>query len=350
MTTSTSSTDAAQSQLALLRSRWSSLSARAALSASAQAIESVARSVDGLEQRLKDLRVKGFAFGKGWEAQAAALKSEWPAKKQESLALLDKQSANLRSLGRALDFVVERAGRDLKTLPDAEQKVSSFENELAAAEKRIEAVYSGLRERVTPLDRAMHQAEFLLKELDGATFKLQAGENAVAACKAEWEIDKEKYEGILYLTDRRLLYEQEQEVATAKVLFIATKKELVQKVLWESPVGALENAKAEDKGGFIGIGQKQTLTLTFSSLPHDLPLTLTLNLKDGASNEEWDTLIERVKSGQVEAERVEAPADAAPAVGTAPTICPSCGGRLPEAFKGMTHLECPYCGQRVPIP
>ena len=172
----------------------------------------------------------------------------------------------------------------------------------------------------------------------------------MAACKAEWEIDKDKKEGILYLTDRRMLYEQEQEVAAAKVLFITTKKELVQKLLWEVPIGAVDNAQAEDKGGFIGIGKKQTLTLNFASMPHNLPLTITLNLKDGASNEDWDVLIDRVKNGQIEEDRINPEGSASgPSAIDAPTICPSCGGRLPEAFKGMTHLECGYCGQRVAI-
>ena len=147
MTSSPSSTDAAQSKLNMLRSQWSSLSARASLSSTGSEIESVSQNVEGMEQRLSNLRTKGYAFGKGWEEQAAALKAEWPAKKQEALQLLDKQSANLRSLARAVEFVVERAGRDLKTLPDAEQKVSSFERDLSAAENRVEAVFSGYRDR-----------------------------------------------------------------------------------------------------------------------------------------------------------------------------------------------------------
>jgi hypothetical protein len=41
--------------------------------------------------------------------------------------------------------------------------------------------------------------------------------------------------GILYLTDQRLIFEQKQEIATKKFLFITTEKQKVQKLVFEVP-------------------------------------------------------------------------------------------------------------------
>jgi uncharacterized Zn-finger protein len=61
-------------------------------------------------------------------------------------------------------------------------------------------------------------------------------------------------------------------------------------------------------------------------------------------------LIRRVKTGQLDAERVEAPeGEAGEEISSAdlPTVCPSCGGKLPPIFKGMHEVTCEYCGTLV---
>ena len=64
----------------------------------------------------------------------------------------------------------------------------------------------------------------------------------------------------------------EEEKATKKILFITTKTEMVQRLLWEAPVDVVAGVSAEDKGGFAGFGVKELLTLKFGANAASLPL------------------------------------------------------------------------------
>ena len=150
---------------------------------------------------------------------------------------------------------------------------------------------------------------------------------------------------MLYLTDQRVIFEQKEEVATKKVLFIATQKETVQELIFAVPVHQVEEAKASDKGF---LGRKQLLELLFAP-EADLGGAL-LHLR-GADNEEWVGLIGRVKSGEIANERTK-PKDeeVVEQVRNVPTKCPTCGATLAaDLARGMHEITCEYCGSVIRI-
>jgi hypothetical protein len=184
----------------------------------------------------------------------------------------------------------------------------------------------------------------VLDEVDGATFKLYPGEGVVSAVKAQWMTsEKEGPKGIFYLTDERVLFEQEEEIATKKVLFIATEKQKVQKLQWEVALSQVEAATASEKGGAIlGIGKKEILDLRFGSSARVRSAILRLE----ADSDAWQALIGRVKSGDIAGERT-APKDktVVEAARAAPTQCTVCGATITQAVvKGMAEIKCEYCG------
>ena len=136
-------------------------------------------------------------------------------------------------------------------------------------------------------------------------------------------------------------------------------------MLWDAPIGAVTETELEDKkSGFLGMGRQEILTLRFPERTRELPSDAVLQLKGGATNEEWRSLIREVKSGQIEADMFGAPspqeqlaaeveAEAqAEAEGTEkelPTTCPGCNATLPPIYKGMQQVECDYCGTVVNI-
>jgi len=142
--------------------------------------------------------------------------------------------------------------------------------------------------------------------------------------------------------------------------------EMLKEKLWEAPIGAIDEIEIEDeKKGFLGMRNKEMLTLRFRERSRELPGDVTLQLK-GVRNEDWQTLIKRVQNGEFEAERYDlhpvgggaagAPAGvAAPPPPTAPatppaeipTKCSNCGGQLPTVYKGMREIACDYCGTIV---
>jgi hypothetical protein len=224
--------------------------------------------------------------------------------------------------------------------------IGSLESKVRAAESAVEAMYNTFEQNVDQTSRQVDEIEWLLDQIDEACFTLHPAEDPVAACEAEYmETEKEGPKGILYLTDARLVFERKEDVATKKVLFITTQKETVHELLLEVPVGQIEEVKAQDKKKFLG--RKEMLELLFA--PEADFSGATFRLHGGAKNEDWDALINRVKTGEIDKERAF-PKDEAveEAVRSAPTKCTTCGATLPaEIVRGQREITCEYCGSIV---
>ncbi len=340
-----------ESKLAGLRSRWEGLSKKAGLDDAYKAFQQMSAEIEGMDSEIAAVRKRGYAFGGDWEKQAATLRSRWPTQKRDAENVYTEKKQDLQNAARQASQLLARAERDSKLLDDLGRGLSELERQITSAEERLKGAYAAADDMAGDISVGIEQAIFVLDELDDATFKLLHNEHPVAACKAQWVNNKEEPEGILYLTDQRILFEQEEEKATKKILFITTKKELVQQLLWEAPVGVVERASAEDKGGFVGFGVKELLTLEFSTDAAGLPKEVTLRFLDYADNELWQELVQRVKSGEIQKERFGASAQtAAPtAPREIPTNCPRCNAALPTIYKGTQQITCEYCGATVNV-
>ncbi len=120
-----------------------------------------------------------------------------------------------------------------------QSQVKVLEDKASAAERSISGMYDQVQNQLYKLSSRLDQIEFMLTNLAEASFQLLPTESGLAAVKAVWCISgkeqKDDPQGILFLTDQRILFEQKQEVATKKVLFIATEKQKVQALQWEVP-------------------------------------------------------------------------------------------------------------------
>lgn len=349
-TSATAGQDAA-SQLAGLRSRAEGLIKKIGLDDPYKAFQEMNANIDGVANTLSALRKRGYVFGGDWEKQAASLRANWPSQKRDAERIYAEQKGELQIASRRVQQLLVRAERDSTLLDDLGRDLNEFERQISSAEERLQGACAAADNAYGLISGGIEQATFLLDELDGVTFNLLRDEHPVAACKAQWVSNKEEPQGILYLTDQRILFEQEEEKATKKILFITTKSEMVQRLLWEAPVGAVKKANAEDKGGFAGFGVKELLTLEFGESGGNLPKDVTLRFLDYADNEMWQGLIQRVKSGEIQKERygASAKAEAAPAPREVPTHCPRCNAALPTVYKGTQQITCEYCGATVNV-
>lgn len=334
-----------------LRTRWETLHQRSLLPNSLAVLERLDKNVAGLETDIAALRARGYRYSRGWEERARAIKRQWPAQRLAARRLFDEESKTLQKKAQDIGNLLTQAARSPAIMVKVEQHLDTLEPLVASAEARIKQAVGVTEDGIGALEKEVQQAVFLLDHLDSAQFKLYPDEEGVAACRAQWLKGREEPEGILFLTNQRLLFEQREDKAAKKVLFITTQKEMVQEMLWQAPVGAVATLSAEDKGGFLGFGVKETLTLEFADNARDIDHTITLRFKDNADNEGWQSLIRRVQSGQIESERHLA-AGQAPAAHPAPlpTACPACGAKLPAIFKGMRQIECEFCHTMVSLP
>ncbi|MBS1250845.1 MAG: hypothetical protein MAG431_02442 [Chloroflexi bacterium] len=306
-------------------------------------VEDIQTTLATLPSDLGELRTRGYVFQSFLEEKIEALDEEWG--KIDSGISLD-----IRRRGRELGHELEEAEETLSKamsgrsiyVDRAETAIESLERKANSAASALRSQYDTLQEKVRECKTGVNQAQSMLDDIDEASFELYPAEDPVASCSAKlMESKKEGPKGVLYLTDERIIFEQKEKIATKKVLFIATEKEKVQELLFEVPVGQIEKIESSQKGF---LGGKEMLELRFEAGANLNSALLRLR---GADNEEWQRLIGRVKSGEIDNERTEAKdEEAIEKARSAPTQCPSCGGGLEdiEIVRGMRDIDCPYCG------
>jgi hypothetical protein len=286
--------------------------------------------------------------------QAETLEEAWPDRRREAQRILRDRARDLRSLVREVDDLATQGRLNDSALDRLESAIERVASRIDGAGSDVSGAYDAMETQLTGLEAEMRQAESALEEVESASFQLYPEEYVVACSDAVWVSDHQEPQGKLFLTSGRVVFEQREKKALKKVLFITTKSELVQEMLWACPIGAVSEFETKDeRGGFLGLGGKEMLTLRFSERTRDLPSDVTVQLK-GATNEAWQALINRVRSGEIVKDRYdyaepEGEADAAPPEPEKeiPTVCPNCNAQLPPAFKGMQALTCEYCGTTV---
>jgi predicted nucleic acid-binding Zn-ribbon protein len=306
-------------------------------------MEDLQTTLSLLPPRIEELRSRGYVFRSFLERKVGVLAEQWEETQPRAYREIDRRTRELERESDEAESVLRRAAEHASpsTIARAEPAVQTLESKVRAAESAIEAMYDTLQQNVSQTQSQIEQIEWLLDQLDEASFQLHPAEDSVAACKGQFmETQKDGPEGVLYLTDERLIFEQKEKKATKKVLFIATEKEEVQQLVFAVPIGQIEEVKASQKGF---MGRKEMMELLFT--PEADLSGATLRLR-GADNEEWAGLIGRVKSGEIARERTR-PKDKAvmESARAAPTICPTCGAALDfEIVRGMRQITCEYCG------
>ena len=355
--TVSTATDAQAQRLSAVQNDWQRVAGTLALASLFDVLDDVTGDLNNLSQKLADVRARGYRFGRDWETQLGSLNDRWPQQRSQATRLLQNEQRTLQRGASDIDTLLQRAARNASLIPTAESRIRALESSARSAETRVRQTFDATTQQADTLLQEINKAQFVLDALDASSFDLLPDEHAIAACRSIWVSDQQEPEGFLFLTDARLIFEQRQEIAKKKILFITTQKELIQEKLWESPIGAVEELEAEDQKAFLK--RKEMLTIRFSERTREIPGDITLQLQ-GTDNETWRSLIRRAKSGQIDGDRFGAPApdeqlsaqleqESTEPEKELPTVCPSCNAPLPPIFKGMSQVTCEYCGATTNI-
>lgn len=338
-------TDISALQLALKR-----LQDEAQLNSARREVERLDSEIAGLPGQIAALRNQGYAFEKGLELQAAQIQTEWQGAEASARSEITRQTALLQADLRALEgqmtqLAAQRAN-PVVARPNLERLKAGIQTLTSRAEAAARAVanaYQPINAKVSALKYGLQKIEWMMKQLAEASFKLLATESGIMAVKAVWCKDvKERPEdpdGVLYLTDQRLIFEQKEEIATKKVLFITTAKEKVQAVRWEAPVALVEEIKPSKQGM---LKNEDHLDIRFGS---GAPMQ-TVHLHIWQEGSEWIQMLNRAKTRDFDQARALKIDEAAQEkVKSAPSQCPSCGANITQVvLRGMDSLKCEYCG------
>jgi hypothetical protein len=182
-------------------------------------------------------------------------------------------------------------------------------------------MYNQFNNQLYTATRHLEEIEYLLTQLAEASFQLLPTEAGIAAVKAAWcksgKEQKGDPEGVLYLTDQRLIFEQKEEIATKKVLFVVTEKQKVQGLQLEAPVALVDKVETSKQGL---LKNEDHIEIHFGSGAHVQMAHFHIWLEATA----WQALINRAKVKDFDQGRAVALDQAAvEKVKSAPAQCPS---------------------------
>lgn len=333
-----------------LTARWRQLADRLSFDDEDRRIDSLGDTVASLSDRVEKLRKRGYVFGNALEADAVAVGKVWAPTKRKTLRLKRMQSNALKKEADEVEKLVSRADKRPNLFDDLERQLDAFERDLKSAEAKISDPLDELKRQIDPIDDTIYEAEQLFELLEAKSFDFLPDENPVAARQVA-TLGRNEVAGVLFLTDKRLLFESREKRATKKRLFVTVESEIVSQVEWEAPIGAVKEISAEDKGGFLGFGVKEMLLIEFADGYDGAPNPATLKFTENGDNEAWaDFVIPEVVSGAISQQMVASAADEDDwDPSTLPTTCPNCMATLPQIFKGMDQVTCEYCGTVVNV-
>lgn len=332
-----------------LQSKIGSLQQSARLSEVSDAVEDLHASVIGMAQRVSQVRQRGYVFEKELETQAGAFVAQWAEIHPSLLSLIQQQSAALQASLRPIETqLTQLAGRQpdaaaRSLLASLKASVNTFEEKAQAAENQVNGMYNSFYNQVNTVESQLSDIEWMLSQLAEARFNLLATEGAIAAVKTVWCKDgkenKEDPEGVLYLTDQRLLFEQKEEIVTKKILFIPTEKQKVQELKWEIPITLLEEIKPSKQGL---LKNEDHLDLRFG--PGASLQTIHVHIWQDVNR--WLQMLNRAKIKDFDRTRAVAiDQSAMDKVKSLPSQCPSCGGNFDQVvLRGQSEVKCQYCG------
>jgi hypothetical protein len=309
-----------------------------------------------LPSRIAAVRTKGYVFGKNIENRAATMRSDWIALSLKVLEQTNLQSNRLDMDMRALESIMlqltsraANVGAAAPYLNQVNSGISTLESKVQSTQNTIRGMYDEFSAGLYKLSSELDHIEWMLAQYSTAKFPLLNTEAPVNAVKADLEITgkegKGDPKGILYLTDKRLLFEQKEEIATKKILFITTEKEMVHKLLFEFPAVLVGKINVS-KEGFFKNEDHIDLELLSGG-----PFTVVHFHLDGQDCNEWQSQINKVKSKEFDLDRVVAVSEKElEKVKKAPSICPGCGGGINKpVLRGMDTITCDYCGYVIRI-
>jgi len=325
---------------------------KAKLTSTRDRFSTLDNEINNLPMRIQKVRDRKYAFNRILESQARSYQQQWLTKRGTVQNQLTLESNSLQNQLRPLENRVNALS--LGSSPAAvvsviKNELTSFEQKVTAAERSVTEMFDDLSSEVNKVKSQLTQIEKTLELSESASFGFLPTESVVRAVKAVWtrdeKKDKEDPEGYLFLTDQRLIFELRDEVATKKVLFFTTERKKVQQFLFEVPVFSISSVKATKQGVFKN---EDWLELEFE--PGAFARSAKIHL-DGQDCNEWQALLNQVKSRELDADRAFAVDEAAvEKARSAPVICPSCGGTISKpVLRGMETITCEFCGRVIKL-
>lgn len=340
--------DALANRVVQLQNEFASLETKAQLSSAYDAIGRLDQRLHDFAANLEKLRAQGYLHSGNLENELEALDSKWDD-------VRPRVEATLREHVQRLDRELEQVSRQIQRLQPNDSSIRLGESLIGGLTRRVDAataaldgLYGGLSRE---LDKVGWQISRLTKMMGliaaSPNVRLLPGEGPLTAVEAVWhQSGNSGPEGMLVLTEQRLLFEERTEVVTKKRFGIfKAESEKIQQVHIEVKVSEIESVGAKKEGGFLGMGKDDILELVLAA---SAPVSRARFHLKGQSGDDWSVLIKKAQTGEIDGERAAAYVDAletlAQTAASFPTTCPNCYAAVAPPARGVTSITCEFCG------
>ncbi len=336
-----------QARVQQAQTSFASLESRAQLSNIYNAIGQFDSQLIDLPLALEALRGRGYLHSEQLEDRLEALETRWDDVRPRVETTLHQ---HVTSLDKQIDEV-ERHVHRLRpvdaSLRTAESILKSLEQRIGAAETAVSNLYSGMESDLRTVHADLNRITTMMDALaESNAIQLRPTEGPLLAVKSVWQQSGDDGpEGIIFLTDQRILFEQREEVVTKKRLGIfKAESEMIQELRLEIEVADIDSVEDKEEGGFLGMGKDDILELGLSA---NAPLARARFHLKGQDSADWAAMVKRIQTGEIDNDRaneyVESLAEAQNAALTFPTQCPNCFAAVPTPPRGVLTVTCEFC-------
>jgi uncharacterized protein (DUF3084 family) len=253
---------------------------------------------------LESARSKGYVYQRSLEEVAYKVMDQWPAKRDSGLKMVEQQAGVMQNNLRPLNDQIQRLNMALNNplavrpiLSGTQTQINSLLANISNVESNIHNTYAEIETQAQQVKTRLTNIHWAMGQLDEASFKFEAGENLVIGVSARWDREgNDDPEGVLFLSNKRLIFERKEKVAKKKVLFITVASEMVQEVMISEPVANIQSIKAENKGLF---GHQDFIMVQFSNPK----LGLVAFHINGQAAKEWAEFVDNARTGRIESDR-----------------------------------------------
>jgi len=288
-----SSSDETQEKIAELRSEHNRLTTAATLRHKQDELRSLERELSELTQTAQKLTQGGYAGGAVLSGQIQVLSAKLAQSKALFTQVVTAASARLQAeLGQANLGVGGALGGQTSLLDSATEALETLSGRVETAEGQLDSVLEPFTSAQYELDTLFNRLTWSQEQWGEFSGDKNAGGGLLIACEAEWKQTGkggDDPDGILFLTDKALIFEQKEKKGKTFGMFGG---KMVQEVEWSIPLGQISDVRSKNEGVF---GGKDILFLTVSG--GDPAPEVKIEVKGSADNKAWMAYIAQAKQG-----------------------------------------------------
>lgn len=328
-----------------LKEQYSDFVKRVQLTDIVEDISQLGNDIAELPDSIAELRQRGYVFHSYLENKLEVLAERWDDINDRVEEWLDEENDELEDDLAQIEKHMSQLSSSKpssyhqKLVEKLQPAFETMGEKIDAAEEKIRALFAPISTEASKTKSTLRKLNGYMDTAEGASFDFHAGETVFMVADGEWTDGRDKPDGNLYVTNQRIIFEQDEK--TGKRLGMFGGKQ-TKETLWEVEHGQVEKVMADDRGMF---GGKDMMVLKASGASF---AETTVEIKGGIEAKTWAQQVNRAVKGLIAQDSaVEEDSDLIERLQKSPTACPNCGGTLPKLSAGSLEANCEFCGAVV---